>query len=80
MACVNPDGTLSPTGRQLLVALGPSTAPAGRTVEALAVAVGVPLFRIRASLREAIAAGLVVETAGSIGRTPKADELLGRVR
>lgn len=76
MACVNPDGTLSPTGRRLLEALGPAAAPAELTAPKLAATLGVPLFQVRASLREAVAAGLVVDDAEGIRRTARADRLL----
>jgi hypothetical protein len=76
MACVNPDGSLSPTGRQLLEALGPSDAPAGLTAPELAAAVGVPLFRVRSSVRDAAAAGLVIDDEAGIRRTAEADRLL----
>ena len=54
MACVNPDGTLTPSARKILEALTSASRP-----EAIAVATGVPLFRVRSSLRELEAAGLV---------------------
>ena len=54
MACVNPDGTLSPTAFVVLQALqAPSTA------QELAESMKLPLFRVRSSVREMVDAGLV---------------------
>jgi len=56
MACVNPDGTLSESAKALLRVLAkPAEA------EAIAKQVGQPLFKVRASLRELTAAGLIQE-------------------
>ncbi len=55
MACVNPDGTISPSAKALLKAL---ETPLG--VEEIAARLGSPLFKIRSSLREMLEAGLVV--------------------
>jgi predicted transcriptional regulator len=54
MACVNPDGTLSPTAKALLKSL---ETPLG--VEEIAARLGSPLFKVRSSLRELVEAGLV---------------------
>lgn len=54
MACVNPDGTPSPTARNVLRML---TVPL--TVEEIAEKAGLPVFRIRASLRDMTAEGYV---------------------
>lgn len=48
MPCLNPDGTLTRVARDLLTALEP--APVSAPV--LASATGLPLWRVRASLRE----------------------------
>jgi DNA-binding IclR family transcriptional regulator len=55
MACVNPDGTLSPSALSILAALsaGPIAAPE------IARRSGLPLYRIRSSIRELVSAGLV---------------------
>ena len=76
MACMTPDGKLSPTGRRLLEVLGPSTSSASHTAADLAAALAAPLYQVRASLREATAAGLVSENADGIRRTASADKLL----
>jgi DNA-binding transcriptional regulator GbsR (MarR family) len=56
MACVNPDGIFSPSGKLLLeVVEEPATA------EEVAKATGLPLFRVRSGLRELARADLVSE-------------------
>ncbi len=55
MACVNSDGTLSPSGRALVAALEGNSA----TAEEVAGATGLALFRVRAGLRELVHANLV---------------------
>ncbi len=57
MACINPDGTLAPSAQSILNAL--SSGPA--KVETLAQQAGLPLFRVRSSMRELVQAGLVTE-------------------
>jgi predicted transcriptional regulator len=54
MACINNDGTLTESARRLL---GKLTVPCA--VEELSQRIGQPMFRIRSSLREMEAAGLV---------------------
>jgi predicted transcriptional regulator len=56
MACVSPDGTLSESAKALLKALAKPTA-----AEEIAKQVGQPLFKVRSSLRDLTAAGLVQE-------------------
>jgi ribosomal protein S19E (S16A) len=59
MACIDDRGTLSPTARMFLEALRRPATPEGA-----AEAMGQPLYRIRASVRELVAAGLVEERDG----------------
>ena len=59
MACINPDGTLSIIAQQVLARLGQ---PAG--VDSLAANLGLPLWRVRATLREIGRAGLVEPLQG----------------
>lgn len=54
MACVNADGTITPTAKALLQSL-----ETPRGAEEIAAALGLPLFRVRSSLRELAEAGLV---------------------
>ena len=56
MACINPDGTLTPSAKAILSALSSSA-----TLEEVAKSTGLPLFRIRSSIREMLEAGLVEE-------------------
>jgi len=56
MACVNPNGTVTASARMMLKAL---TQP--QTPEQAAAAAGQPLFKVRASLRELLQAGLVAQ-------------------
>ncbi len=56
MACVNPDGTLTSSALQLLQLASEPVSP-----ETIATELGTPLFKVRASLREMLAAGLVTE-------------------
>ena len=56
MACINPDGTVTPSARKILRAAETSLTPAE-----LAAATDLPLYRIRSSLRELVQAGLLRE-------------------
>jgi predicted transcriptional regulator len=55
VACVNADGTITATAKALLKSL-----ETPRGVEETAAVLGFPLFRVRSSLRELAAAGLVI--------------------
>jgi predicted transcriptional regulator len=65
MACVNPDGTLSESAKALLRALSKQTA-----AEEIAKQVGQPLFKVRSSLRELTATGLIQEDGDKYLITP----------
>lgn len=54
MGCVNPDGTVSTAARAVLQAMQD-----GATAADAASAAGLPLFRVRASLRELVDGALV---------------------
>ncbi len=56
MACVNSDGSLSSSGLELLKLATEPVSP-----DTISRELGIPLFKVRASLREMLAAGLVVE-------------------
>ena len=71
MACVNPDGTITPTAKSLLQGLTEPLAP-----ETIASKLGVPLFRVRSSLRELETAGLVSEAEGLFRTTEKGRGLI----
>lgn len=71
MACINPDGTLSTVARGLLELLEtPHTPEASATILAL------PLFRIRASVRELHRAQLIELTPTGLIRTSLGAEAL----
>jgi predicted transcriptional regulator len=59
MACINTDGTISTMAQALLRSLESPRSP-----EEAAAQAGVPLFRVRASLRELAGAGLIEEDSG----------------
>ena len=71
MACINPDGTLSAVARALLQLL-----ETPHTAEASAQALELPLFRIRATVRELSRAGLIDQTAEGLSRTALGGEAL----
>ena len=56
MACINEDGTLTPSAKKVLSAISSPI-----TLEEAAKSTGLPLFRIRSSIREMLEAGLVEE-------------------
>jgi len=56
MPCINEDGTLTPSAKAVLSALSSPI-----TSEEVAKSTGLPLFRIRSSIREMLEAGLVEE-------------------
>lgn len=64
MACINPDGTLTPSAQAVLKAAETPCSPAE-----IAKAANLPLFRVRSSLRELVEAGLLREENGSFTLT-----------
>jgi len=78
MACINPDGTLSPTGRTLLRAMPGPSDPEGLSSDLLSQQTGVPLYRVRASVREFLGAGLINDEQFLYRRTSAGDEVLAR--
>lgn len=69
MACINPDGTLSESAKVLLSNIQDPLTP-----EEISKKVGQPLFKVRSSLREMMAAELVREEGGQYGITEKGKE------
>ena len=59
MACINSDGTLVASARNILNAARKPSSP-----DRLATATGLSLYRVRGGLRELTAAGLISETSG----------------
>jgi len=73
MPCVNADGTVTESGRAILLGLKEA-----KTAEALAGATGLPLFRVRSGLREMAQAGLVVDLEGAYRVTERGQALAER--
>ncbi|HET8727935.1 MAG TPA: hypothetical protein VFO41_10520 [Alphaproteobacteria bacterium] len=71
MACINPDGTLSEVAKAVLTLLRHPHEPTR-----LAAAAGLPLYRVRATLRETGRARLVSEEAGVYRLTELGEEAL----
>ena len=59
MACINPDGTLTPAAQAVITALKIPCTPVD-----LAQAANLPIYRVRSTIRELIEAGLVLESDG----------------
>jgi hypothetical protein len=77
MPCVNSDGSLTPVAAQVLGALATVEAPGADDVVARAVAL--PVYRVRATLRELQAAGLIEEVKGRRVLTPEGSVKLAGV-
>jgi predicted transcriptional regulator len=65
MACIDPDGTLTVTGRFLLLSLVDGPLP----VEEIAAKLKIPLFRARGSIREMAEAGVIRDEDGLLHLT-----------
>ena len=74
MACVNPNGALTSAAA---AALDAARSPIGS--EALAAALGRPLFQARAIMREMLRYGFAVESDGLYRITAEGEERLGRI-
>lgn len=72
MACVNPDGTLTPTARVVL-----QTLQAATTAQELAENLKLPLYRVRGSIREMVDAGLVKSEGEAYVITDQGRERIG---
>jgi len=59
MACINADGTMTASATAVLRALQQAGTP-----HEISVVTGLPVFRIRSSMRELVEAGLVIEADG----------------
>ena len=73
MACIDADGTLTVTGRFLLMSLAAGPLPA----EEISARMKIPLFRARGSIREMEQAGVIREEAGSYHLTDEGRARLG---
>lgn len=65
MACINPDGTLTPSATAVLKA-----AQKPGTAADLAQETSLPLYRIRGSLRELVSAGLLEQDGDTYRLAP----------
>jgi hypothetical protein len=73
VACINSDGTLVASARNILNAARTASMP-----EQLAAATGLSLYRVRGGLRELAAAGLISESDGAYRVTEAGTARLGR--
>jgi predicted transcriptional regulator len=73
MPCIDSDGTLTVTGRFLLLSLADGPLPA----EEIAARLKIPLFRARGSIREMAQAGVIREEGGSYHITDEGRARLG---
>lgn len=71
MACIGNQGELTESARKMLTALSPSATP-----EEVAARTSLPLFRVRAGLREMAEAGLVDLQDGVYASTERGLSLL----
>lgn len=71
MGCINPDGTLSTVARTVLTLLH-----APHTAETAAAATGLPLYRVRATIRETGRANLIEPVGEAWRLTPLGEEAL----
>lgn len=76
MACLNADGTLTQVARAMLGAIERGTGDEA----GLATATGLPVWRVRASLRETDAAGLIRAAQPPYTLTEKGAEVLALSR
>lgn len=74
MACVNSDGSLTSSALDLLKLATEPVSP-----ERISKELGTPLFKVRASLREMLAAGLVGERQAGYQTTEEGVAKLGTV-
>jgi DNA-binding IclR family transcriptional regulator len=71
MACVNSDGTLTVVAAQILAALATADDPAD-----IAMAAGLPMYRVRSGLRDMAQAGIVEPLGTGFAITPRGRQLL----
>ena len=71
MACINPDGSVSPSAKLLLGVL-----QTPHTVEDISSSVEQPLFKVRSSLRELTEAGFVEQNGEKYSITDAGREKL----
>jgi Sugar-specific transcriptional regulator TrmB. len=64
MPCVSPDGSVTESAKRVLLA-----AVEEKSAEEIAKAAGLPLFRVRGSVRELVDAGLIESRNGTYRTT-----------
>jgi len=64
MPCVLPDGSVAPVAKRVL-----SSAREARSAEDISKDTGLPIYRVRGSIRELMEAGLVEERGGKYQTT-----------
>lgn len=69
MPCVLPDGSVTPTAKKVL-----SAALQEKSAEEISELTGMPLFRVRSSIRELLNEGLIEEKGGKYLTTDKGKE------
>lgn len=74
MPCIQSDGTLTSWAEAMLAAL-----ESPQDVRELAGSLGLPVFRVRASLRELSQADLVESVEGGFGLTDHGREIVGNL-
>lgn len=74
MACVNPDGTLTTSAKQLLTLIQNEA----MTPEHIAGSLNLPLFKVRSSLRDMKSMGFVKQTDEAYIMDERARKLLER--
>lgn len=77
MPCVNADGSLTPVAAQVLGAVAAVETPVAD--DAVARATALPLYRVRAALRELQLAGLIEQVEGKRVLTPEGSTKLAGV-
>lgn len=71
MGCVNSDGSLTSSARELLKMLGEP-----HSAQEVGQASGQPLFKVRSSMREMVEAELIEESDGKYKTTVKGKSLI----
>ncbi|MGB9641369.1 MAG: hypothetical protein ACPL4H_10690 [Anaerolineales bacterium] len=71
MACINPDGSLSPTAKLVL-----QTVSTPKTAQEIAQIANIPLYRVRGSLRELLESGLLNQLGETYQISEKGKQLL----
>jgi len=66
MPCVLPDGSVTPTAKKIL-----STALQEKSAEEISELTGMPIYRVRSSVRELLSAGFIEEKGGKYLTTDK---------